>query len=199
MGCEIKDLYKSVKKCPGERIAPGIRPYVYFTQKANILTWPKLPVDVTTDMSELVTLDGDFTLGADAKWHKIDLVDLKSSATSETQGEYPNATQLNHAELVVGGTGAEISGFTSVAINDSLVYLVPERDGKFRLYGNESFDVKTTVSQASGAGVTDAKQSTVTIEVPDYCPPPFYTGKIETADDGDISGADGSAVTEPGP
>lgn len=196
MACTEKDLYKSVLKCPGTLIAPGIRPYFYFILKSNIVGWPKLADEATAGMGDLAVLKTNFTLASDKKWHRLDLVDLKSNTSSETQGEMPSATHLNKAELVAGGTDEEITGFGRMAINDSLVYLIPDRNGKFRLYGNESFDVKTTVAQASGTAVTDAKQTTIAIEVPDFCPAPFYQGKIETADNGDISGLDGSAVSD---
>lgn len=199
MACTTTDLYKSVLKCPGTKVAPGIKAFVYYLLKSQIVKWPTLPDTIDTakdDMSKLATYDGDFTLAADAKWKRLDLVDLKSNITSETQGEAPSATVLNKGELIVGGTDAEISGFARLAINDPLVMLVPERGGKFRVIGCEDFDPKVTVAQASGTAVTDAKQTTVSVEATDYCPSPFYTGKIETADNGDISGADGSAVTE---
>lgn len=81
MACTTKDLYKSVKKCPGARIAPGIKPRVFFILKSQILTWPTLPAadDKTTDPAKLAQYTGDFTLASDAKWHSLDLVDAKSN------------------------------------------------------------------------------------------------------------------------
>ena len=167
MACTTKDLYKSVKKCPGARIAPGIKPRVFFILKSQILTWPTLPAadDKTTDPAKLAQYTGDFTLASDAKWHSLDLVDAKSNFTAETQGEAPSATFLN--------------------------MMVQDRKGRARLIGCEAFAPKITVSQASGSGVTDACTTTVNTEATDFCPTPFYPGKIET-ESGDISGADGS-------
>ena len=38
MVCTTKDLYKSVRKCPGVRITPGIRPKFLAILKSKILT-----------------------------------------------------------------------------------------------------------------------------------------------------------------
>ena len=97
MACTNKDLYKSVRKCPGTIIRPGIKPKFLAIPLSQILAWPKLPDpgDTTKGLEELATYKGDFTLAADAKWHAVDLVALKSSITTETQGEAPSATFLN--------------------------------------------------------------------------------------------------------
>ncbi len=197
MVCTTKDLYKSVKKCPGARIAPGIIGRVYFILKSQILTWPKLPEadSTTTDPAKLAQYSGNFTLASDAKFHSLDLVDGKSNFSSETQGEAPSATFLNKGEFVVGGSDEDISGFASMAINDELIILVQDRKKRFRVIGCEAFAPKITVSQASGSSVTDSCTTTVNTEATDFAPTPFYPGKIET-EDGDIKGEDGSEWTD---
>ena len=81
MACTNKDLYKSVRKCPGTIIRPGIKPKFLAIPLSQILAWPKLPDpgDTTKGLEELATYKGDFTLATDAKWHAVDLVALKSS------------------------------------------------------------------------------------------------------------------------
>lgn len=71
--------------------------------------------------------------------------------------------------------------------------LVQDRKGRARVIGCEAYAPKITVSQASGSSVTDSCTTTVNTEATDFCPAPFYPGKIET-EDGDISGADGSVA-----
>ena len=193
MSCTSVDLYKSILKCAGQRYLPGIRPKVYFILKENIAAWPSVVNEVTTDMGDIAKTSGNFTLAASKKWQRLDLVDLKSNFHAASQGEAPSKTFLTTVTLVVGGTGEEITGFMKASNNDSLVFLVQQRDGKFRLVGNEAYDVNTSSEQDSGAAITDQAQSTVSLSVTDDCPCPFYTGKIETVDDGDISGEDGSA------
>ena len=76
------------------------------------------------------------------------------------------------------------------------MYLVQQRNGKFRVIGCEEFETDTKPTQALGEGVTGEAGTTIEIEATDLCPAPFYPGKIE-AEDGDISGADGSAWADP--
>ena len=193
--CNQKDLYASVLRCPGQRVAPGIRPKILYAPKRWIKAWPTLPETKDADgLKDLAVLHGEFVLLADKAWMRIDLVDLKSSINSESQGEAPSVTYNNQAEFVVGGTDEEITGFCRLAVNEPIVYLVPERTGKYRLLGCEDFDPVTTVQQQSGAGITDQKQTTVSVSAFDYCPSPFYQGAIVTADEGSISGADDKAI-----
>lgn len=199
MVCTTKDLYKSVKKCPGVRITPGIRPKFLAILASQILKWPKLPTTLeekATDMTALVTYKGSFTLAADAKWHVVDLVALKSNISSETQGEAPSATFLNKAEYIIGGMDADITGFGGMAVNDELIYVQQMPNGRFRILGCEMFPTKSTFAQSSGAGATDAVTSTLSVEATDVVPAPFYVGKLET-DEGDISGLDGSEWVDP--
>lgn len=196
MVCTTKDIYKSVRRCPGTRVMPGIRPKFFFISKALILTWPTIPdVSAIKDPAELAEYVGNFTLQSDAKWHSVDLVDMKSNISSETQGEAPSATFLNKAEFVVGGTDKDISGLSAQIINDEIIGLVQLRDGRVRVIGCEAFAPKITAAQASGTTATDACTTTLSVEATDFAPCPFYPGKIET-EDGDIKGADGSEWTD---
>ena len=57
------------------------------------------------------------------------------------------------------------------------------------------FETDTKPKQDGGEGVTGDFGTTLEIEVTDVCPPPYYTGKILTAD-GTISGETGEPVTD---
>lgn len=192
--CENKGLYESLDWCPGQTVLPGIKPKIYVVPKAWIVTWPKLPAigDAAT-MAELATYDGDFVLAADKKWQRIDAFAKKSNISSESQGEDPSKTFLNKATILYAGTDEAATGFCRQANIDQLVYAVPQRDGKYRIIGSESFDTTTSPSQASGEGDTGTGGTTLEIEATDVCPSPFYTGKLDTVD-GEISGANGSVL-----
>lgn len=197
--CTSKGMYSSLAWCPGQTSTPGIRRKVYFIPKSWIAKWPTLPAidGVVENMGKLATLDGDFVLAADKKWQYIELLTAKSSINSESQGEKPSPTFLNKATLVHAGTDEEATGFARQANIDELIFLCQQRNGKFRVVGSEAFDPSVTISQTSGEGDTGTAGTTLEAQCTDICPSPFYTGKIET-EDGDISGADGSAI-EPGP
>ena len=199
MSRDATGLYQSLEHCAGKTILPGIRGKVLFIKKSNIVSWPVLPkVEDAANMAAMATYVGNFTLAADKKWLCIDTLSLKSNVTSESQGEKPCLTTLNKASLKHPGTEAEASGFCRQAMADDLVYLVQQRNGKFRVLGCEEFETDTKPSQALGEGLTGEAGTSIDIEAPDLCPAPFYVGKIETAD-GDISGADGKAWVEPTP
>lgn len=194
--CVSNDLYQSLGFCQGKTVLPGIRRRVYFQKKSNIAKWPKLP-DLETDgttMDKIAVYEGDFTLAADKKWLALDVLTAKSDVTSESQGEKPAVTMLNKTNLLHAGTDEAATGFCRMALNDDLVFLVQQRNGKFRVVGNEAFETSVKPSQNSGQGETGEAGTTLEVSVTDECPAPFYTGKIET-EEGTISGADGSAVT----
>lgn len=191
--CENTSLYESLEWCDGRTTLPGIRQRVYFIPKSEIVKWPKLPsIKEAKSMGELATYQEDFVLAADKKWRSLDALDAKSNVTSESQGEKPSRTSLNKSTLKHAGTDEEATGFARQANIDNLVYLVQQRNKKFRVIGSDEFDADTKASQALGEGYTGEAGTTLEIEATDVCPAPFYPGKIET-EDGDISGADGSA------
>ncbi|MDC7147565.1 MULTISPECIES: hypothetical protein [Bacteroides] len=191
--CENSSLYESLEWCDGRTTLPGIRQRVYFIPKSEIVEWPKLPsIKEAKAMGELATYQGNFVLAADKKWRSLDALDAKSNVTSESQGEKPSRTSLNKSTLKHAGTDEEATGFARQANIDNLVYLVQQRNKKFRVLGSDEFDVDTKASQALGEGYNGEAGTTLEVEATDVCPAPFYPGKIET-EDGDISGADGSA------
>lgn len=197
--CTPSALYESLAYCKGETLLPGVRTKVYAIAKSDIKTWPKLPNvggdGVAADPKKLAAYDGDFTLAADKKWVEVDTLDNTGEVTWETQGDKPCRTFLCKFTLNHPRIDESAAAFQRQAIADDLVYLVQQRDGKFRVLGNEMFDTDTKPKGSSGKEATSAGDmgSQFEIEVTDVAPAPFYPGKIETAD-GDISGADGSVI-----
>ena len=191
--CDSVDLYSSLDFCEGQTVLPGIRKKVYFQKKSNIVKWPELPeLEDGKSMAELATYSGDFTLAADKKWLVVKNMDSKSDVNCETQGEKPSVTHLNKASIVHPGTEEEAAGFCRMAAADDLVFLVQQRNGKFRVLGSQEFETVVKPTTALVQGVTGTAGTTLEIEATDVCPAPFYPGKIET-EDGDIKGSDGSA------
>lgn len=198
--CASVGIYDSLRFCQGKSVLPGIRQLVYAIPKRDILAWPTLPaVEGASDMSTLATYDGDFSLKADAKWLCIDLTLNKGNIEYETQGEKPSRTFLNKLTVTHPGNSAESLAFARQAIADDMVFAVPQRDGRYRILGNEMFETDIKPKGSTGEGVTGETSSDLEIEVTDVCPAPFYPGKLETADDGDISGATGKPIVTPNP
>lgn len=196
--CTTTDMYESLKWCEGQTVLPGIRPKVYYIKKANIVTWPKLPdLGSAKSMKALAIYVGNFILAADKTWLTLNSLSAKSNVTSEVQGEKPSRTTLNKCSIKHPGTEEDAAGFCRQAMADDLVFLVQQRNGKFRVMGCEEFETDVKPSLALGEGITGEAGTTIEVDATDVCPAPFYPGKIETAD-GDISGVDGSAWTESG-
>lgn len=194
--CVSNKLYGSLAWCDGASTRPGIRRNVYYIPRRDIVKWPVLPaLSGEQAMATAAVMIGDFTLAESKKWLRLDVLTAKSDVTSETQGEYPNFTSLNKATLFYGDTNEEATGFCRLAIQDDLIYLVQQQNGKFRVLGSEFYgNTETKVSQKQGQGITASDMgTTIEIQCSDECPAPYYPGKIET-EDGDISGLDGGAA-----
>lgn len=193
--CTNAALYESLSFCKGKPILPGIRPRLYFIPKRDIVSWPELPDVATSNMAELATYKGNFTLAAEKYWQYIDLIDNKGKIESESQGDYPARSFLNKTSVVHPETNEEATGFCRQANADDFVYLMQVRNGKFRVLGNEAFPTDTKPKQDSGEGVTGDFGTTIEVEVTDVCPAPFYVGEILTKE-GTIDAATGLPKTE---
>lgn len=188
--CTNAALYESLSFCKGKPILPGIRSRLYFIPKRDIVSWPELPEVATSNMAELATYKGNFTLAAEKYWQYIDLIDNKGKIESESQGDYPARSFLNKTSVVHPETNEEATGFCRQANADDFVYLMQVRNGKFRVLGNEAFPTDTKPKQDSGEGVTGDFGTTIEVEVTDVCPAPFYVGEILTKE-GTIDAATG--------
>lgn len=192
MECNYSALYDSLKRCQGKTVLPGIRRKVYFIPVDDIVKWPKLPeLDKEgVSMAELASYEGDFVLAADRKWKRIDVLTTDSDISSDSQGDKPSKSFLNKATLKYAGTDEAVTGFCRLANCDNLIYAIQQKNGSFRILGNDLFESNTKPAQTSGAKETDASGTTIVVEVTDFCPSPFYHGKIET-EDGDIYASTG--------
>ena len=194
--CKPGAPFASLRFCQGTKVLPGIRQYVYAIAKRDIVKWPALPDTATaeTTLDKLGTYDKDFTLAGDKKWVRIDLALNKGNIECESQGDRPSRTFLNKLTVSYPGTQAEAVGFCRLAADEDMVFLIPQRDGKFRVLGNEMFMTDVKPKMSTGEGTSTAGGTELEIEVTDICPAPYYVGKIETADDGSINAATGEAT-----
>ncbi|MCM1356523.1 MAG: hypothetical protein NC212_08985 [Staphylococcus sp.] len=180
--CTTADLYESLKNCKGKTSLPGLRPKALGIPKNHIAKWPVLPdIDAKgATMASIATYDGDFVLGADKKFLFMDILSSASNVKSDPQGEGQSKSYLNTVVLYHPSTGPEATGFARMALNDDFVWLVQQRDGRWRVIGNEMMETDTQPAQDSGQAVTDQSGTTFTATVSDVCPAPFYVGKVLT-------------------
>jgi hypothetical protein len=180
--CAAVNIYSSLIHCKGQTVLPGLRNELYGIPKSQIISWPELPAlsDKDVDMAKIATLQGDFKLAADAKFIKISILDTASNVTSASQGDAPSKTFLNTATFKYPGINEEATGFCRMVNSDDFVFVYRQRDGKYRVIGNESFETNVNPTQETGSAVTDATGTTLEATVTDVCPAPFYVGKLPT-------------------
>lgn len=184
---------QSLDWCDGKINLPGIRRKLYAIPKRDIVAWPTLPETYVTKMGEMATYTGSFTLAEDKVFLEIPIIVDRSPVTVESQGTKPSKSFINRATIVHPGVEEEAAAFCRLANNDDYVFIVQTKPGKYRVIGNDMYQTETNPSQALGATATDEMGTTLEISVTDYCPAPFYTGVIKTAD-GDINAP---VVTDP--
>ena len=183
--CEHSSIYDSLAFCAGETVLPGVRNKVWVSPKKNIVGWPVLPKTVSASMRERAIYQGDFVMASDAVFKRIDLSLNKGAINYETQGEKPSRTILNKGSFKHPYNDEDAAAFAAQAIADDLVFVVQQRDGKYRVLGNEMFETDVKVSGGTGEGTTGEVGTTIEVEVSDLCPAPFYVGMLVT-EDGEI-------------
>lgn len=180
--CSATDMYESLVHCKGKTVLPGIRPEVYGIPKAAIAKWPALP-DLDEEglsMGKIAVYKGDFTLAADKVFNRMSVLTEASNITSTSQGEKPSKTFLNSATFKHESVDEEATGFCRLVNSDDYVFVARQRNGKFRVIGNEKFETNVNPAQDSGMSVTDVSGTTFEVTVTDECPAPFYVGKLKT-------------------
>lgn len=199
MTCTHKDLYGNINWCTGTTALPGIRKRIYYIPKHSIVTWPKLnnisEVATAADANKLVQLEGDFVLAADAHWKYMEIVPDESKIETSSQGSKPSKSKLNKLSAKLYSIDEDAAAFDRMSLNDDLAFLVPQKNGKYRLLGNEMFETEVDVKSTTGAKATDAMGTTVEVSVTDVCAAPFYVGEVDTIE-GKFSALTGEPIAE---
>lgn len=175
-------LYEDVIKCPGQKRLPGTRAYGWFIPRRWITKLAEPQKEAATTLKDYLIIKESHTLQADKKWIRLEFIPDKSSMAPEAQGEEGSKTMNNKATLVLPGTEEEQQATASMLLNEDGIFLVPQRNGKVRQFGDEAFTVSVTPSATTGASVTDESNTTLEISVACETMPPFYYGDIVTAD-----------------
>lgn len=187
--CSNVDIYEDLRHCAGEVNLPGTLPFFFQIRRNDIVKWPTLPKktpaqgQTAATMSTAVVYQGDFELRGDAKWKRCDMVPDSATFKNENQGNWGGKTFNNQATLVIPGTKEAVTGMITEMNNDDVVLLVPGRDGKCRVIGNEAFNVELGLSQDQGTAASgDSAQTSIEASCTDMAALPFYPGTIVTED-----------------
>lgn len=173
-------LQKSIDWCEAKSVKPGIRKRIMYVSKKAIAKWPERKRDsMGRATSSSYEDESSFVLAEGEYWRHIDTYSAKSKATSDPQGEFPSQSQLNKIEVIIPGVGPEESALCVYVNNTDSVFLVEDNHGRWRVYGSEDYETKSTCSQDLGEGPTGTAKTTLSVEATDETFPPFYTGDIQ--------------------
>lgn len=175
--CGFEALYDDIKHCGGEVCLPGVRSHFYFVRRADIVSWPQPPVNTGAGAGEW---KDDFELAADKTFITVDLVPGESELKTERVGAWGGYHFNNTASLVIPGNKEKVMGMVQAMVNDDCVFVVPDKDGRFRLFGNQDFVVDVKPSAQSGKGSGDSRTTTIELSDENRYALPFYKGKITT-------------------
>ena len=187
---ESADLYEDLLKCPGAKRLPGTGRKVYLSPRRWITQLAKPQLEKAASMKDYLVIKESHKMVADKKFIVAYLSTDKSNFSSESQGENGSKTMLNKLALTFPGTEEEQSALASMLLNEDIIALIPQRNGKCRQYGDDNFECSVAPSQSSGSSVTDETNTTVELSVGCETLPPFYYGDIPTSE-GTYSGETG--------
>lgn len=161
----------------------GIGTTIYRIAKKDITAWPDIvdDLDDATDLEDLVTYDGNFTVASGAKFDKIYTTQGKGKATSEAVGEadckmFNNKLTISYPKLT-----AELAAFQKAAVNGDFIYIF-KHDGKYRVIGHPEYRVDTVPGSDTGDVPGSAKGGAIEITAPDVTPLPIYAGTLPLSD-----------------
>lgn len=177
---EEKTLYSDVRSCQGKKSLPGLRRTIYLASIRDIVTYPTMPNRNGEEMSleKIPVYTGNFALAQGKKFIRVDIIINDGQLQVEAQGTIGSRTFHVTATVNAPGTEEEITGLISEVLNDEIIALVQQRNGKFRVVGSEAFPATVNPQQATGQSATDTNQTTLEIVADDEYPAPFYEGTI---------------------
>lgn len=184
-GCtNEKTLLKDVRNCQGKKSLPGLRRTIYLASVRDIVTYPKMPDRNKEGMSleKIPVYDGNFDLVTGKHFIRIDIINNDGQVQVEQQGTFGSRTFHVTATVNAPGTEEEITGLISEVLNDEVIVLYQQRNGKFRVVGSEAFPAIVNPTQSTGQSATDTNQTTLEIVADDEYPAPFFVGKIAVSD-----------------
>lgn len=183
--CNSRSIFGSIEACPGKKNLPGLRRRLYYVPKADVVSFPTLtalPTGSTSGsqptMADLGKLTGNFVLAEGKYFQHIDLKDEASNVTYETVGENGSHLFNNQANAIVAGQADEVKGFARQVVDEDIIYVYQQRDGKFAVIGNDAFVTHTAPSGDTAAEATGASTTTFAINCYDECPVPTYEGTL---------------------
>ncbi len=163
----------------------GIASTIYAVNKKDIISWPTISNDITSDTTtaaQATKYSGSFVLAAGKKWRKLYSTQGKGKATFEQLGERDSKMFKNKFSMSYPDLTPEGLGFCKEACNGDTVYIVKSA-GRYHVIGNPDYRTETTSTTGdTGDEAGSAKGIKLEAECPDTTPLPIYEGTITTED-----------------
>lgn len=179
-----KTLYGDVRACQGKKSLPGLRRTILLASVRDILSYPTIPDRNGENMTlaKIPVYTGTFALATGKYFIRVDIIVNDGQMQVEAQGTIGSRTFHVTATVNAPGTEEEITGLISELLNDEIIALVQQRNGKFRVVGSQAFPATVNPQQATGQSPTDANQTTLEIVADDEYPAPFFEGVVAVSD-----------------
>lgn len=179
-----KTLYNDVRACQGNKSLPGLRRTIFLASIRDIEAYPTIPDRNAAEMSlkKIPVYEGDFSLAQGKSFIRVDIINNDGQLQVEPQGTQGSRTFHVTATVNAPGTEEEVTGLISELLNDEVIVIVQQRNGKYRVAGSEAFPAMVNPQQNTGQSPTDTNQTTLEIVADDEYPAPFFVGKIPVSD-----------------
>jgi len=180
----MAELLKDLMFKSGSVNPSGIRPIAFWIDKQDIVGFPEI-ADTPINVSDTVTLEGDFVLKSGAFWKRFYSTQGKGSVDFEDIGEKDTKMFKNLANLKFPDLSDEAVAMAKGSMNTNLVFVVMKRASavnkpliKAVVIGSKDYDIDIKTKGTSGKEPGSEKGLTVEIEAPDFIPVPRYVGEI---------------------
>lgn len=197
MACTTDFIYKSLPKCQVDS-KPGLKRRVYYVRRDDIVFWGEIDKahgDAAFRVRNAVVYSGagGFILAADVKWNYIDCIENKSALEIESQGTKEHPFFANKITLHLDNIDLNVSYLMRKFVADDFVFLVQDRNNRWRILGHPDLPTTIKVKGTSGDSYNSDHGATFEIEAIDYAPAPFVVSDFNTTD-GQIARKDISPV-----
>jgi len=166
----------------GDDNTAGIGMTIKVAKLADIQTLAKPDVDDSTaegSLEQLVTISGNHVMKAGKSFRDIYVTLETGKLDHESQGEIDGMSFLNKLEFLIPGSKEKSLGFAQWAKNSSLIFLIPEQDGKIRQLGHRLYPAKMISAPGStGQKSADRKATTFTFQSARKGPAPIFKGSV---------------------
>lgn len=154
---------------------------VYWALPEDIAIFPvlKTPDDADATLSSLVTYATAIIMKAGKKFQEIYCTLEEGELKSTFAGNRDGKGKENMLEISFPGNDADFLGFEAYAANRDFIFLVKEKNGKYRVLGSlEDAAYLESGDATSGKKIADGRKNVLTFKASGPTAPPIYTTDV---------------------